>query len=143
MKRSLLISLLMATILLAACGNSSSTEPVEVVGKKVSGNGGEYTNITALELQAMLEDKDFMFVNVHVPYAGEIPGTDYSIAFDQLEENLDKLPSDKDAKLVIYCRSGGHSGMAVQSLIDLGFTNVWNLEFGFNAWVDAGLTMEE
>jgi rhodanese-related sulfurtransferase len=129
MKRLLLISLLMVTILLAACGGSSSSEPVEVVGKKVSVNGGEFINITVPELQTMLTEKD-------------IPDTDLSIPFDQLEEYLDQLPSDKDAKLVIYCRSGNHSGIAAKGLVELGFTNVWNLEDGFNAWAAAGLPME-
>jgi rhodanese-related sulfurtransferase len=142
MKRLLLISLLMVTILLAACGGSSSSEPVEVVGKKVSVNGGEFINITVPELQTMLTEKDFTFINVHIPFAGDIPDTDLSIPFDQLEEYLDQLPSDKDAKLVIYCRSGNHSGIAAKGLVELGFTNVWNLEDGFNAWAAAGLPME-
>ena len=137
----MLIILLGLTILLAACGGSSSSELVEVVGKKVSVNGGEYINITVPELQTMLAEKDFTFINVHIPFAGDIPDTDLSIPFDQLEEYLDQLPSDKDAKLVIYCRSGSMSGVAAQGLIDLGFTNVWNLEKGFNAWAAAGLTM--
>lgn len=141
MKKLLMSSLLLLTILLAAC--SGGGRPGEGgVGKVVTVDGGEYTNISVPELQTMMADKDFTFINVHVPYDGNIPDTDLFIPFDRIGEYVGQLPSDKDAKLVIYCRSGSMSQAAAQTFIDLGFTNVWNLKKGFNAWAAAGLPME-
>jgi rhodanese-related sulfurtransferase len=140
MKRNLLILVLFLTLFLIGCAGALNEE-IDT-GTIISVEGGEYTNITAPKLQLMLETKDFTFINVHVPFSGDIPGTDLSIPFDAIEENQNYLPVDKDAKIVIYCRSGSMSGVSAQELVRLGYTNIWNLEGGFNAWERAGLTLE-
>ena len=99
--------------------------------------GGSYTDVGAAGLAAMLEKKNFLLVNVHVPYEGEIPGTDLLIPFDKVEANLGKLPADKGARLVLYCRSGGMSAIAARTLVRLGYTDVWNLDGGMIAWRQA------
>lgn len=141
MKRTLFV--LLSALLLVAC-SSSTALPVsgEVEGKKVPVAGGEYTDISVAGLQTMFEDKDFVFVNVHIPFEGDIPKTDLSIPFDKIDQNLDRLPADKDAKIVLYCSSDRMSGIASETLVGLGYTNVWNLDGGFNAWKAAGLAME-
>lgn len=104
-------------------------------------DGGSYTDVSVGELQTMLENKDFTFINVHVPFEGDIPGTDLSIPYDQIEQNLDKLP-DKNAKIVLYCRSDRMSNIAARTLVDLGYTNIYNLDGGMVDWEGAGLTVE-
>ncbi len=154
MKRFLLLMMLLGTLLLSACGGesassvdsgsaaqSSSTDS-EVTGQQVSISGGSYTRVSPDELQAMLEDKDFAFVNTHVPFEGDIPGTDLSIPYDQIDQNLDQLPADKDARVVLYCRTGRMSTEAAETLVNLGYTNIWELEGGMVAWRDAGLSLE-
>lgn len=138
-RKKILFLPIVLLVILSACGTTSSSE---VGGDKVTVQGGEYTNISVADLQSLLENKDFLFINVHVPFAGDIPNTDLSIPFDQIQQNVDKLPEDKDAKIVIYCRSGSMSSVSATALVKLGYTNIWNLEGGFNAWEQAGLPLE-
>jgi rhodanese-related sulfurtransferase len=98
-----------------------------------------YKDITVEELQAIVAERDPFLVNVHIPFEGDLPGTDGSIRFDEIAQHLDELPSDKDAEIILYCRSGRMSEESATVLTSLGYTNVSNLVGGFRAWEAAGL----
>lgn len=127
---------------ITACGTQpASVQSVEVTGQQVTVTGGSYKDLSVSELQTFLANKDFVFVNVHIPFEGDLPGTDLSVPFDDVAQLQAQLPADKDAKIVLYCRSGNMSSQAAKTLVSLGYTNVWNLAGGFNAWKAAGLPM--
>jgi rhodanese-related sulfurtransferase len=92
----------------------------------------------------MLEEDDFTFVNVHIPFEGDIAGTDLSIPYDQITEpgNLALLPADKAAPIVLYCRSDRMSEIAAKALVQEGYTNLLNLDGGMVAWENAGYPIE-
>lgn len=96
-----------------------------------------YRSLLPRDLKAALAHKDFTLINVHVPYEGEIAGTDRFIPFDRIGASKD-LPHDKKAKIVVYCRSGHMSTTAARSLVAMGYTNVIELKGGFDAWVASG-----
>jgi len=87
----------------------------------------------------MLARKDFFFVNVHIPYEGEIARTDAFIPFDRTPALIPEYPADKNAKIVLYCRSGRMSDIAARKLAAAGYTNLFNLAGGMIAWQKAGL----
>lgn len=101
----------------------------------------KYSDITSDQLKRMLEAKDFYFVNVHIPYEGEIEKTDAFIPYDQINNNLNKLPEDKEAKIVLYCKTGRMSALAARRLVELGYTNVKNLSFGMHDWQSKGYSL--
>lgn len=45
---------------------------------------------------------------------------------------------DKNAKYMIYCRSGNRSGQAIQIMEEMGFRDVRELRGGLIAWQNAG-----
>ena len=116
-------------------GAKAADEEVEVPG-------GSYQDVGPQELNTMLAEKDFTFVNVHIPYEGEIAKTDEFIPYNEIEANLNQLPEDKDAKIVLYCQSDRMSRIAAEELVGLGYTNIWNLDGGMVGWEVAGYNVE-
>ena len=133
--------LLALAVVLSGCQSKPSETDTELVNVE----GGSYTNVRPDELNAMLKNKDFVLVNVHIPFEGNIAATDLSIPYNQISEptNLSQLPSDQDAKIVLYCRSGRMSEIAAEALIKLGYSNIWNLDGGMLAWERAGYSLED
>ena len=141
MRRFILAFTILAA-LLAACSSSQATQSNEKPGKPIAVSGGEYQDISTAELKTMLENKDFVFVNVHIPFEGDIPDTDLSIPYDEISQHLDLLPADKDAKIVLYCRSDRMSMIAAEELVRQGYTNIFNLDGGFLDWEQQGFPIE-
>ena len=137
MKRTLmtLCLIIVSIALLSACGQ---TGPASAESKEVQVDGGFYRDITPEQLRSMLENEDFLLVNVHIPYGGELPDTDLFIPYNEIEQNLSQLPADKESKIVLYCRSGSMSATAARTLVGLGFNNIWNLDGGFVKWEREG-----
>ena len=137
------IFVLLSTVVfaLAACQGKAA----DVVGEKVNADGGSYNNINADELDSMLKKKDFVFVNVHIPFEGNIANTDLSIPYHQITEpaNLAQLPADKNAKIVLYCRSGRMSEIAAEALVKLGYADIWNLDGGMVQWEQEGFEIQD
>ena len=107
-------------------------------------NGVKSTSSRAVSPLARLSPSAFaerlkspaFVVNVHVPYAGEIAGTDAFIAFDAIVTNK-RLPN-KQAPILLYCRSGRMSKIAGEALTRAGYTNVADLLGGMDAWAKSG-----
>lgn len=80
-------------------------------------------------------------INVHIPNEGSIAGTDLTVPFDQIATSTE-LPADRATPLAVYCRSGTMSATAVEDLTALGYTDVVELDGGFNAWKRAGRLLQ-
>ncbi len=116
-----------------AASAASTNQGLPVPSKNAFG----FTDLRVEQLARSMPGKNFTLVNVHVPDQGSLPNTDVSIPFDQIKSSLDKLPG-KDAPIVVYCRSGGMSVQVAATLAAAGYTKVYDLKGGFNAWKAAG-----
>ncbi len=96
------------------------------------------------EFAAAIDEPTRTTINVHVPYQGDIPGTDLSVPFDQIALRAGELPADRATPLAIYCRSGPMSADAAVELARLGYHDVVELQGGMKAWQSSGrpLTQE-
>jgi rhodanese-related sulfurtransferase len=86
-----------------------------------------YRTVTPEQLKAMLANKNFFLLDVHVPEQEHITGTDAFIDYRTIMQNADRLPSDKNTKIVVYCLGDVMSRKAALDLIQLGYTQVYDL----------------
>ncbi len=120
-------------VLLLVIGLTGCSDNTGEQGQKV-----QYRNISVDTFTEMIAAKDFVLVNTHIPYEGEIPATDLLIPFNEVDRYIDRLPTDKTAAIIVYCKAGPMGDIAADRLIDLGYTNVMHFKAGMNGWERAG-----
>ncbi len=64
------------------------------------------------------------------------------IPVSDLESRLDELEEYKDIEIIVHCRSGSRSRTASTILATNGFSKIYNMLGGFNAWTAAGYPTE-
>lgn len=86
---------------------------------------------------------DPVFLDVRTPEefaSGRVPGA-VNIPIQQLPSRLAEL--GKDDRLVVYCERGTRSAVAVDTLVQAGYTNVSHLTGDMAGWRAAGLPIEK
>jgi phage shock protein E len=86
--------------------------------------------ITPKEAIDMIEKhEDTLLLDVRTPEEHRekrIPGSvllpDYEV-----KDKISELAPDKNTRIIVYCRSGRRSASAAKTLINLGYTNVYDL----------------
>jgi len=88
-----------------------------------------------------MAQKGFIFIDVRSPEehaGGFIPGTDFNIDFREIKTRHREIGVQTDEHIVVYCQSGHRSNIAAETLADLGYTHVYNVNGSMNAWLAAG-----
>ena len=97
---------------------------------------GVYQVITAQEAKQIMDtDKNITVLDVREPSeysTGHIPGAKLLPLGDIPTKAVTEL-TDKNAKILVYCRSGRRSKTAADALITLGYTNVLDMG-GILSW---------
>jgi len=91
--------------------------------------------ITVQELKAKIDNKeDFQLIDVREDYEHELVNISGElIPLATVLANADKISKDK--QVIMYCRSGNRSGVAVRQLEQqFGFSNLYNLKGGILAY---------
>jgi rhodanese-related sulfurtransferase len=147
MVRIISSGLLLAAVVLLTIGcvtgsgamQSGMREVTEI--SELPKNSRGYAEISPDQLRSFLRDKDLLLVNVNGAAEEVIPGTDFTVPFEELEDNLDRFP-DKDQPTVLYCQAGPLSRAAARDLVELGFTNILWLDGGISAWKQGGFDVK-
>ena len=105
-------------------------------------NKSGYLSIDAIQFNQKLENtKNVQLIDVRTPeeYANSKIGDALNLNYydSDFEAQLKKLDTNKP--LFVYCKSGGRSSGAVAQILDLGFTEVYELQGGIMAWERAKL----
>ena len=125
MKRKSFAAWALILFLIAFLAGCSSRE-------EEAGNTASYQQITAKEAKSMMEEQpDAVILDVREQDeydAGHIPGAVLLPVGTINEETAVSAIPEKDTVVLVYCRSGNRSKTASQSLVDLGYTRIY--EFG-------------
>jgi rhodanese-related sulfurtransferase len=153
MKYAAVISILLAVvIILTGCtANDRSKEELwpggDEPGAELSGTSREaeadteeiapsYSKISAEEAKKLLDnEKGIILLDVRTREehdAERIAGS-MLIPYDRLEEESASSLPDKDAAIVVYCRSGRRSAIAADILVKLGYKKVYDMG-GIQDW---------
>ena len=114
------VFLLLAVMLLTACGQDKEND-----------QGAVYVNITADEAKQIMDNEEgYIILDVRTQEEydeGHIPGA-IVISHEEIAEKAEKMLTEKDQLILVYCRSGRRSKIAAEALVELGYTNI--KEFG-------------
>ena len=137
MKKILCIISAVLCIFLTACGKDNSIGiiggadgPTSIIIAE-KGEKTMYQQITAEEAKKIMDSgEEHIILDTREQDEfddGHIPGA-ILIPYTEIEERSEEMLPDKDAQILVYCRSGRRSKIASESLAKLGYTNI--KEFG-------------
>ncbi len=96
----------------------------------------EVNEISCDEAASMLNDA--ILLDVREPAEFEAGHIDIAIPIPRgvLEFSLDAHPSlaNLEQPIIIYCKSGGRSALAAQTLQTMGYQKVYSVAGGYEAW---------
>ena len=98
-----------------------------------------YQNIPVEKFKELMEDKNAVVLDVRTPgeeSEGTIPGaTLINIMDPSFKEKIEAL--DPSKTYLVHCRSGGRSASACDFMASKGFSSLYNLQGGIQAWNEA------
>lgn len=95
-----------------------------------SGDSG-YRQISQEQAKEMMDTQEVLILDVREQDeydSGHIPGAVLLPVGTITEESAAEVIPEKEATVLVYCRSGNRSKTAAQALADLGYTQIY--EFG-------------
>ncbi len=124
-------------LLASACKNAVKTETTPAVQTEVV---PVPQNISTADFEAGMNKRNIVILDVRSPEEiaeGHIKGAIFANFYD--DDFMSQISGlEKNKTYYIYCKSGGRSGQACDQFVDSGFSNVYNLEGGFDKWNSEG-----
>ena len=89
---------------------------------------GEYQRITPQEAKAMMQKGEAVILDVRTEEEYDQGHIENSLLlpYDEIGQKAEGMLSDKDTPILVYCRSGQRSKAAAKSLLQLGYSEVYD-----------------
>jgi rhodanese-related sulfurtransferase len=124
---------LMLGLFILGCGD---TQKESNNATKKSTNG--YTNLTIPAFEAKFKTvTNAVLLDIRTPQEiekGTIQGSITIDFYDSFESKLETL--DKSKTYFVFCAAGARSEKACNLMVSKGFKKIYNLETGYNGWME-------
>lgn len=112
-----LIIFIIPIIFLCGCSSNKKEEKI-----------ADITNISCEEKDKLLEE-DAILIDVRSKEEYNVYHLDNSINIDheEIEKKISDYVKDKNVKIIVYCQSGGRSKIAAETLVKMGYVNVYDM----------------
>lgn len=136
------VALLLVAVVAAGCSSDETAAPT------ATGAPADAAAYTTVDVQAaddaLSADQSAQLLDVREPEEWAETGVPEGAVLIPLAEVASRAPSELDAGSPVYviCRSGNRSRTASETLVQLGFGQVYNVDGGVTAWLAAGLPVQ-
>lgn len=98
------------------------------MNNNVDTNETVYKKISAKEAKSIIDNEDVIILDVRTQeeYNGGHIENAILLPVAEIDNKAEEVLPDKDAKILVYCRSGNRSATATKNLIKMGYTNVFD-----------------
>ncbi len=140
-KRKLLVFAIVSVLILVAqvtIAQDKTGKDMVTEAKKI------ICEVSVSEAKALLDKGGDIFLDCRTSKEfkmGHIPGA-MNIPRGLLEFKIAGKIPDKNANIIMYCKSGGRGCLATCTLCRMGYKNTKNLDGGWKAWDKAGYPVE-
>jgi len=138
---SLAILILVLAFAVAGCSSQETASPDETD----AATGATYETVDVQTANdALSSNADAQIVDVREPVEWAETGVPQGAALIPLGDLESAAASElaTDQPVYVICRSGNRSQTGSDILVGLGYTQVYNVDGGITAWLDAGLPVE-
>jgi len=97
---------------------------------------GPYTKITSQEAKSMIDKGNVTIVDVRTQseYDADHLQEAVLVPLQTIEQDAPAVLTDKNAVLLVYCRTGIRSAAASKKLISMGYLHVYDIAGGITSW---------
>ena len=145
MKKKSLVLIIVLMISAAFAFNAALALAKDMTAKDLVAEAKKnITSISVSDAKALFDKGGVTFLDCRDQKefkSGHIPGA-VNISRGLLEFKIAKKISDKNAQIIMYCKSGGRGSLASDSIGKMGYKNVKNMDGGWKAWAKAGYPVE-
>jgi phage shock protein E len=125
--------LIALSMLVTACSSGSDTATIELVSPERAADviGEDPAGLVVLDIRT---PEEFAEVRIADAINVDFYAPDFA-------DQLDVL--DKSDPYVMYCRTGNRSSEAIETMKELGFEEVYEIDGGIVNWYDSGYPVEQ